>query len=82
MITSEYLYWADHTDTAAFARSGVAWKLQSTGVEQSPTGRVFKTMKKNLYGSLVGGVEHAHLEMITLLMAMTTLKTLKPLMFL
>ena len=57
---SEYLYWADHTDTAAFARSGVA--SDGTPVDwggAAADGNVFKTMKKNLYASFIGGVEAA-----------------------
>jgi len=57
---SEYLYWADHTDTAAFARSGVA--SDGTPVDwggAAAAGNVFKTMKKNLYASLTDGLEAA-----------------------
>jgi phage tail sheath protein FI len=60
---SEYLWWLDHTDSGAeegsFARvetdgsTGVVWG--STAGE----GKVFQTMKKNLYKSLVGGFEAA-----------------------
>jgi hypothetical protein len=57
---SEYLYWLDHTDSSTFARSGVAADgTPSDWGSAAAEGVIFKTMKKNLYASLKGGVETA-----------------------
>ena len=55
---SEYIWWLDHTDSAAFARSGVATDgTPSDWGTNADDGIIYKTMKKNFYGSLSGGVE-------------------------
>ena len=57
---SEYLYWLDHTDSDdGFARTEIDGTSTSSWGVTAGEGRVFDTMKKNLYASLVGGLERA-----------------------
>ena len=57
---SEYLYWLDHTDgDNSFARTESDGSSTSTWGVTAGEGRIFQTMKKNLYASLVGGLEAA-----------------------
>lgn len=57
---SEYLYWLDHTDSnASFSRTEPDGSATSAWGLTAGSGRIFNTMKKNLYASLVGGLEDA-----------------------
>ena len=51
---SEYIFWLKHTDGSTFGTgSGTAWGTTAD------TGRTYELMKKNFYGSLIGGTEFA-----------------------
>lgn len=55
---SEYLYWLDHTDgDNSFARTELDGASTTTWGAAAAEGVVYQTMKKNLYASLVGGLQ-------------------------